>query len=59
MAKKDISSEETDKSVYNLLKEIREAFKKLKCQELVDVLSQVGKESFEDTADLILAWNTY
>jgi hypothetical protein len=57
--KKDISSENIDQSIDHLIREIREAFKKLKCQEMVDILSQWGKESTENTADLIMSWNTY
>lgn len=59
MARKDISSEETDKSIDHLIREVREAFKKLKCREMSDILSQFGKENNEDLADLILSWNTY
>ena len=59
MAKDKVYTEEELKAYDNLIKELREAFKKLKCQELVDILAQYKKESNEELSDLVLSWNTY
>lgn len=43
----------------HLIREIKEAFRKLKAIELVDILDQYKKETNENIVDLFLSWNTF